>query len=58
MTLTAQVLAGLMALTLIVVGALETFFFRSAALYPIFLIDRASTMPSPSGLATSACTTC
>lgn len=39
MTLTAQVLAGLMALTLIVVGALETFFFRSAALYPIFLIE-------------------
>lgn len=39
MTLTAQVLAALMALTLLVIGALETFFFRNAALYPIFLID-------------------
>jgi uncharacterized membrane protein len=39
MTLTAQVLAGLMALTLLVIGALETFFFRNAALYPIFLIE-------------------
>jgi uncharacterized membrane protein len=39
MTLTAQVLAGLMALTLLVIGALETFLFRNAALYPIFLIE-------------------
>ena len=39
MTLTAQVLAGLMALTLLVIGALETFFFRNAALHPIFLIE-------------------
>lgn len=39
MTLTAQVLAALMALTLLAVGALETFFFRNAALYPIFLIE-------------------
>jgi uncharacterized membrane protein len=35
----AQVLAALMALTLLVIGALETFFFRSSALYPIFLIE-------------------
>ncbi|MGX5696992.1 DUF1304 family protein [Agromyces soli] len=35
----AQVLAGLEALTLIAVGVLESFFFRSPELYPIFLID-------------------
>ncbi|RZS64755.1 uncharacterized protein DUF1304 [Agromyces ramosus] len=35
----AQVLAALEALTLIAVGALETFFFRSPELYPIFLIE-------------------
>jgi uncharacterized membrane protein len=35
----AQVLAALMALTLLAIGALETFFFRNAALYPIFLIE-------------------
>jgi uncharacterized membrane protein len=35
----AQVLAALEALTLIAVGMLETFFFRSPELYPIFLID-------------------
>ena len=39
MSLVAQVLAALMALTLLVIGALETFFFRNAALYPIFLIE-------------------
>ena len=39
MTLTAQVLAGLMAMTLLIVGALESFFFRNPALYPIFLIE-------------------
>lgn len=35
----AQVLAALEALTLISVGVLEAFFFRSAELYPIFLIE-------------------
>ena len=35
----AQVLAALEALTLIAVGALESFFFRSPELYPIFLIE-------------------
>jgi len=35
----AQVLAGLEALTLITVGVLESFFYRSPELYPIFLID-------------------
>jgi len=35
----AQVLAALEALTLIAVGMLESFFFRSPELYPIFLID-------------------
>ena len=35
----AQVLAALEALTLITVGLLESFFFRSPELYPIFLID-------------------
>lgn len=35
----AQVLAALEALTLITVGVLETFFFRSPELYPIFLIE-------------------
>ncbi|MBM7504751.1 DUF1304 family protein [Agromyces aurantiacus] len=35
----AQVLAALEALTLIVIGLLETFFSRSAELYPIFLIE-------------------
>ena len=35
----AQVLAALEALTLIAVGVLESFFFRSPELYPIFLID-------------------
>ena len=35
----AQVLAALEALTLIVIGLLETFFYRSAELYPIFLIE-------------------
>ncbi|MFE5670459.1 DUF1304 family protein [Agromyces sp. NPDC056523] len=35
----AQVLAALEALTLIAVGVLETFFFRSPELYPIFLIE-------------------
>ena len=35
----AQVLAVLEALTLIAVGVLETFFFRSSELYPIFLIE-------------------
>lgn len=39
MTPIAQVLAALMALTLLVIGVLETFFFRTAALYPIFLIE-------------------
>jgi uncharacterized membrane protein len=39
MSLIAQVLAALMALTLLIIGALETFFFRNAALYPIFLIE-------------------
>lgn len=39
MNTVAQVLAALMALTLIVVGVLETFFFRSPELYPIFLIE-------------------
>jgi uncharacterized membrane protein len=39
MTPLAQVLAALMALTLLVIGVLETFFFRTAALYPIFLIE-------------------
>lgn len=39
MTRLAQILAGLEALTLIVVGVLETFFFRSPALHPIFLIE-------------------
>ena len=35
----AQVLAALEALTLIAVGMLESFFFRSPELYPIFLIE-------------------
>jgi uncharacterized membrane protein len=35
----AQVLAVLEALTLIAVGVLESFFFRSSELYPIFLIE-------------------
>ncbi|MFF2275937.1 DUF1304 family protein [Agromyces sp. NPDC058126] len=35
----AQVLAGLEALTLVTVGVLESFFFRSPELYPIFLIE-------------------
>lgn len=35
----AQVLAALEALTLVTVGVLESFFFRSPELYPIFLID-------------------
>lgn len=35
----AQVLAALEALTLITVGTLESFFFRSPELYPIFLIE-------------------
>ncbi|MFF2388231.1 DUF1304 family protein [Agromyces sp. NPDC058104] len=35
----AQVLAALEALTLIAVGVLESFFFRSPELYPIFLIE-------------------
>ena len=35
----AQVLAALEALTLITVGVLESFFFRSSELYPIFLIE-------------------
>ncbi|WP_430647275.1 DUF1304 family protein [Agromyces sp. GXS1127] len=35
----AQVLASIEALTLIVIGALETFFHRSPGLYPIFLIE-------------------
>lgn len=35
----AQVLAALEALTLVIVGVLESFFFRSPELYPIFLID-------------------
>jgi uncharacterized membrane protein len=35
----AQVLAALEALTLIAVGMLESLFFRSPELYPIFLID-------------------
>lgn len=35
----AQVLAAVEALTLIAVGVLESFFFRSPELYPIFLID-------------------
>ena len=35
----AQVLAALEALTLITVGLLESFFFRSPELYPIFLIE-------------------
>ncbi|MFF2272980.1 DUF1304 family protein [Agromyces sp. NPDC058136] len=35
----AQVLAALEALTLITVGVLESFFYRSPELYPIFLID-------------------
>ncbi|WP_353826403.1 DUF1304 family protein [Agromyces sp. SYSU T0242] len=35
----AQVLAAIEALTLIVVGALETFFFREPGLYAIFLIE-------------------
>jgi uncharacterized membrane protein len=39
MNTVAQVLAALMALTLIVIGVLETFFFRSPELYPIFLIE-------------------
>ncbi|SDL42000.1 DUF1304 family protein [Tessaracoccus oleiagri] len=39
MTRLAQILAGLEALTLVVVGVLETFFFRAAALHPIFLIE-------------------
>ena len=39
MNTVAQVLAALMALTLIVIGVLETFFFRSPDLYPIFLIE-------------------
>ncbi|MFC9916901.1 DUF1304 family protein [Agromyces binzhouensis] len=39
MTRVAQVLAALEALTLLVVGALETFFFREPALYAIFLIE-------------------
>ena len=39
MTTIAQVLAALMAVTLIAIGVLETFFFRTAALYPIFLIE-------------------
>ncbi|MFD5864974.1 DUF1304 family protein [Agromyces sp. NPDC127015] len=34
----AQVLAALEALTLVTVGVLESFFFRSPELYPIFLI--------------------
>jgi uncharacterized membrane protein len=39
MNTVAQVLAALEALTLIAVGVLESFFFRSSALYPIFLIE-------------------
>jgi len=35
----AQVLAALEALTLITVGVLESFFYRSPELYPIFLIE-------------------
>jgi len=35
----AQVLAAIEALTLITVGLLESFFFRSPELYPIFLIE-------------------
>ncbi|GAA2034529.1 hypothetical protein GCM10009819_18520 [Agromyces tropicus] len=35
----AQVLAAIEALTLLVVGVLETFFFREPALYAIFLIE-------------------
>ncbi|MGR0318982.1 DUF1304 family protein [Agromyces sp. ZXT2-3] len=35
----AQVLAALQALTLVAIGVLETFFFRSPALHPIFLIE-------------------
>lgn len=35
----AQVLAALEALTLVAVGVLESFFFRSPELYPIFLIE-------------------
>jgi uncharacterized membrane protein len=35
----AQVLAALEALTLITVGVLEAFFFRSPELHPIFLIE-------------------
>ncbi|TYL53863.1 DUF1304 family protein [Agromyces mariniharenae] len=35
----AHVLAALEALTLITVGLLESFFFRSPELYPIFLIE-------------------
>ena len=35
----AQVLAALEALTLIVIGVLESFFYRTPELYPIFLIE-------------------
>ncbi|MTH68163.1 DUF1304 family protein [Agromyces bracchium] len=35
----AQVLAAIEALTLVVIGVLETFFHRSSELYPIFLIE-------------------
>lgn len=39
MTPVAQVLAALEALTLITVGVLESFFYRTPELYPIFLIE-------------------
>ncbi|MGR2752411.1 DUF1304 family protein [Agromyces arachidis] len=39
MSTVAQVLAVIEALTLVVVGALETFFFREPGLYAIFLIE-------------------
>lgn len=39
MTRLAKILAGLEALTLVIIGVLETFFFRSPVLHPIFLIE-------------------
>ena len=39
MNIVAKILAALEALTLITVGVLESFFFRSPELYPIFLIE-------------------